>query len=90
MEFLSWVRDQWDRVGAVVLVVVGALALLLGFYFCAISHGIAGAENDDIACLEATYDLSRCAKIATERDGAEVRDVIAVDDDGLRSGGADD
>jgi hypothetical protein len=31
MEFLSWVRDQWDRVGAVVLVVVGALALLLGW-----------------------------------------------------------
>ena len=31
MEFLSWVRDQWDRVGAVVLVVVGALALLLGY-----------------------------------------------------------
>ena len=26
MEFLSWVRDQWDRVGAVVLVVVGILA----------------------------------------------------------------
>jgi len=31
VEFLSWVRDQWDRVGAVVLVVVGALALLLGW-----------------------------------------------------------
>ena len=31
MEFLSWVRDQWDRVGAVVLVVAGALALLLGW-----------------------------------------------------------
>ena len=31
MEFLSWVRDQWDRVGAVVLVVIGALALLLGW-----------------------------------------------------------
>ena len=31
MEFLSWVRDQWDRVGAVVLVVAGALALLFGW-----------------------------------------------------------
>jgi hypothetical protein len=31
VEFLSWVRDQWDRVGAVVLVVAGALALLLGW-----------------------------------------------------------
>ena len=31
MEFLSWVRDQWDRVGAVVLVLAGALALLLGW-----------------------------------------------------------
>jgi hypothetical protein len=31
VEFLSWIRDQWDRVGAVVLVVVGALALLLGW-----------------------------------------------------------
>ena len=31
MEFLSWVRDQWDRVGAVLLVVAGALALLLGW-----------------------------------------------------------
>ena len=31
MEFLSWVRDQWDRVGAVVLVVAGAVALLLGW-----------------------------------------------------------
>jgi hypothetical protein len=31
VEFLSWVRDQWDRVGAVVLVVVGAVALLLGW-----------------------------------------------------------
>ena len=37
MEFLSWVRDQWDRVGAVVLVVAGALALLLGWI------GISGA-----------------------------------------------
>jgi hypothetical protein len=31
VEFLSWVRDQWDRVGAVVLVIIGALALLLGW-----------------------------------------------------------
>jgi hypothetical protein len=31
VEFLSWVRDQWDRVGAVVLVVAGALALLFGW-----------------------------------------------------------
>ena len=31
MEFLSWVRDQWDRVGAIVLVVAGALALLFGW-----------------------------------------------------------
>ena len=31
MELLSWVRDQWDRVGAVVLVVAGALALLFGW-----------------------------------------------------------
>jgi hypothetical protein len=31
VEFLSWIRDQWDRVGAVVLVVAGALALLLGW-----------------------------------------------------------
>ena len=31
MEFLSWVRDQWDRVGAVLLVAAGALALLLGW-----------------------------------------------------------
>jgi hypothetical protein len=37
MEFLSWVRDQWDRVGAVVLVVAGALALLFGWL------GISGA-----------------------------------------------
>jgi hypothetical protein len=31
VEFVSWVRDQWDRVGAVVLVVAGALALLFGW-----------------------------------------------------------
>ena len=31
VEFLSWVRDQWDRVGAAVLVVAGALALLFGW-----------------------------------------------------------
>ena len=31
MDFLSWVRDQWDRVGAVVLVIAGALFLLFGW-----------------------------------------------------------
>jgi hypothetical protein len=43
MEFLSWVRDQWDRVGAVVLVVVGALALLLGYL--GISHAVLPSEQ---------------------------------------------
>jgi len=43
VEFLSWVRDQWDRVGAVVLVVTGALALLLGWL--GISNALLPAEQ---------------------------------------------
>ena len=43
MEFLSWVRDQWDRVSAVVLVAVGALALLLGWL--GISDALLPAEQ---------------------------------------------
>ena len=31
MDFLSWIRAQYDRVGAVVAVVAGAVALLLGW-----------------------------------------------------------
>lgn len=43
MEFLNWVRDQWDRVGAVVLVVAGALALLFGWL--GISDALLPAEQ---------------------------------------------
>jgi hypothetical protein len=43
MEFLSWVRDQWDRVSAVVLVAAGALALLLGWL--GISDALLPAEQ---------------------------------------------
>jgi hypothetical protein len=31
MEFLSWVRNEWDRVTAWVLVAIGGLALVLGW-----------------------------------------------------------
>ena len=31
MELLTWLRTQWDRAGAVVLAVLGLVALLLGW-----------------------------------------------------------
>jgi len=39
MEFLSWVRTQWDRVTAVVAGAAGALALILGWI------GVSGTTN---------------------------------------------
>lgn len=31
MDILNWLRNQWDRAGAVMLFVLGALAMLLGW-----------------------------------------------------------
>ena len=39
MEFLSWVRTQWDRATAVVACAAGALALILGWI------GVSGTTN---------------------------------------------
>ena len=43
MNIMQWARNQWDRVGAVTLFVVGALAVLFGWF--GVSRSAYSAES---------------------------------------------